>query len=109
MDPGGGGAGVFHPAGYDSDPGGLFGDFSARADVGLFLLAGRGRNRPSALVGFNALHRHSKLAAFVVSQTPWIWARAHFTGITWPRHLPIPSGTRARRWLRARRCLKIGN
>ena len=63
---GGAGAGVFDAAGHHSDAGGLLGVLFGGADVGLFLLAGgRKDRRRRAVVGFDALHGASELAAFL--------------------------------------------
>ena len=61
------------------------------------------------LVGFSALHGHSKLAAIFGSRTLWTWAKAHFNGAMSARHSPIWSLTRAQYWPSAWCCLRNGN
>ncbi len=55
-------AGVLDAAGHDCDAGHLLGDFSGRADVGLFFRPAR---RARQLVGFDALQHRPELAAFL--------------------------------------------
>ena len=78
VDSGGAGAGVFDAAGHDSDAGDLFGDFSDRADVGLFLRSAGGQRQ---LVGFDALHASFQTGSFSGSPTRWTWAKARFNGL----------------------------
>ena len=67
VDPGGAGARVLDAAGHDSHAGDLFGVLFGRPDVGLFLWHPRGSGQ---MVGFDALHHRSKLAAFLACGCP---------------------------------------
>ena len=95
VDSGGAGAGLFDAAGHHSNPGGLFGVFFDRPDVGLFLRpAGGGR----ANGGLQRFTPSFQTGNFSGSRTLWTWAKAHSTGAMSARPLPIWSLTRARRW-----------
>ena len=62
VDPGGACAGVFNALRHDPNAGDMHGDVSDRSDVGLFLRPGGGA---WLVVGFDALQRRAKLAAFL--------------------------------------------